>query len=182
MNYCAAFQRDRASDKPAVALAAVLCLALMATLPDAQAQHSHGALTPGVTFPKDDSVLGDPPRMITMSFRVDVRLLKLALYNADDGWVNIGFSYEPDRLARSFVYPLPDALPQSDYYIVRWSVADQENRLLNGEFSFAFGPGASPPSETFAAQDSGKVEALPATGAYRYRTAPPAKSTTERPR
>lgn len=139
-------------------------------LPTAKAQHSHGILTPGVTFPKDDSVLGDPPRMITMSFRVDVKLLKLALYNAEDGWVNIGFTYEPDRLARSFVYPLPNELPPSDYYIVRWSVTDENRRLLNGEFSFAFGPGAIPPSETIAALSSGKEEVLPSTGSYRVGT------------
>ena len=57
--------------------------------PVAVAQHSHGILTPGVTFPKDDSVLTDPPRMITMSFRVDVRLLKLALYSAEGEWINM---------------------------------------------------------------------------------------------
>lgn len=45
-------------------------------------QHSHGILTPGVTFPQDDSVLTNAPKMVTMSFRVDVRLLKLALYTA----------------------------------------------------------------------------------------------------
>ena len=50
---------------------------------NAYAQHSHGILTPGVTFPQDDAVLIDPPQMITMSFRVDVRLLKLALYTAE---------------------------------------------------------------------------------------------------
>jgi methionine-rich copper-binding protein CopC len=168
-----AFQGRQAASKRNIALTALLCLAVVGCSPGAQAQHSHGALTPGVTFPKDDSVLRDPPRTITLSFRVDVRLLQLALYNAEQGWVNIGFRFEPDLLARSFVYPLPDELPQSAYYLVRWSVADQENRLLNGEFSFAFGPGAVPPSETFAARDSGKVEALPTTGAYRYRTAPP---------
>ena len=75
------------------------------------AQHSHGVLTPGVTFPPDDSVLTEPPQMITMSFRVDVRLLKLALYTAEDEWINIDFQYDPSRFSHSFVLPIPGELP-----------------------------------------------------------------------
>jgi methionine-rich copper-binding protein CopC len=136
----------------------------------AAAQHSHGVLTPGVTFPQDDAVLADAPRMITMSFRVDVRLLKLALYTADDQWINIDFVYEPDRAARSFVYQLPAELPESDYYIARGSVTDGRRGLLNGEFKFAFGPGAIPPSETIEAALGKRQEVLPATGSYRLES------------
>ena len=132
------------------------------------AQHTHGVLTPGVTFPPDDSVLSDPPRRITMSFRVDVRLLKLALYTADEEWVNIGFIYDPERVGQSFVYTIPFELPPADYYTARWSVTDdQRQRLLNGEFKFAFGNGAIPPSEFIDSQVSERKEVLPDTGAYR---------------
>ena len=132
------------------------------------AQHSHGVLSPGVTFPPDDSVLSDPPQMITMSFRVDVRLLKLALYTSDEQWINIGFVYDPERIGQSVVYPIPCELPQADYSIARWSVTDdQRARLLNGEFLFAFGNGAIPPSEFIETQVSELEEALPDTGAYR---------------
>ena len=136
----------------------------------AGAQHSHGILTPGVTFPKDDSVLRDAPQMITMSFRVDVVLLKLALYSANDGWINIGFQYDPNRMSHSFVYPLPEALPPSEYYVARWSVTDDNKRLVNGEFKFSFGPGAIPPSEVIASRVSNMIEVLPATGSYRVGT------------
>lgn len=132
------------------------------------AQHSHGILTPGVTFPPDDSVLTEPPQMITMSFRVDVRLLKLALYTADDEWISINFQYDPSRLSHSFVLPIPGELPESDYYIARWSVTDDRRGLVNGEFLFAFGDGAIPPSETIASRVSDRVEVLPSTGSYRY--------------
>ena len=132
------------------------------------AQHSHGVLSPGVTFPPDDSVLSDPPRMITMSFRVDVRLLKLALYTSDEQWINIGFVYDPERIGQSFVYPIPFELPPADYYIARWSVTDDRRaRLLNGEFLFAFGDGAIPPSEFIDSLVSELEEVLPDTGAYR---------------
>ena len=132
------------------------------------AQHSHGVLSPGVTFPPDDSVLSDPPRMITMSFRVDVRLLKLALYTSEEEWINIGFIYDPERVGQSFVYPVGFELPAADYYIARWSVTDdQRARLLNGEFRFAFGDGAIPPSEFIENQVSELEEVLPETGAYR---------------
>ena len=144
----------------------LFCLLAMAT-PMALAQHSHGVLTPGVTFPKDDSVLTDPPRMITMSFRVDVRLLKLALYSAEGQWINIGFTYDPRRMDNSFVLPIPEDLPPSEYYIAQWSVTNDRRGLVNGEFRFAFGPGAIPPSETIKLESEGKVEVLPETGSYR---------------
>ncbi|PCJ24750.1 MAG: hypothetical protein COA96_08755 [SAR86 cluster bacterium] len=134
----------------------------------ALAQHSHGILTPGVTFPKDDSVLIDPPQLITMSFRVDVSLLKLALYTAGEKWINIGFQFNPDNITHSFVYPIPGELPASEYYIARWAVADENRRLMNGEFKFSFGPGAIPPSETIDSRVSDLVENLPSTGAYRF--------------
>jgi methionine-rich copper-binding protein CopC len=130
-------------------------------------QHSHGILTPGVTFPQDDSVLTDPPKMVTMSFRVDVRLLKLALYTAEDEWIDIGFTYDPNRMNHNFVLPIPFELPPSDYYVARWSVTDDVRGLVNGEFKFAYGPGAIPPSETIESQISDRVEVLPSTGAYR---------------
>ena len=144
------------------------CILLMAALggPVAEAQHSHGILRPGVTFPQDDAVLIDPPRMITMSFRVDVRLLKLALYTAEEEWINIGFLYDPALKSHSFVYPIPFELPLSEFYIARWSVTDDRIGLLNGEFKFSFGPGALPPSETIANRVSDKEEVLPSTGAY----------------
>jgi hypothetical protein len=110
------------------------------------AQHGHGVLTPGVTFPPDDSVLTEPPQMITMSFRVDVRLLKLALYTANGKWISINFEYDPSRLSHSFVLPIPGELPESEYYT-----------------------GAIPPSETIEALVSDKVESLPSTGSYRYQ-------------
>ena len=133
------------------------------------AQHGHGVLTPGVTFPPDDSVLTEPPQMITMSFRVDVRLLKLALYTADGKWISINFEYDPSRLSHSFVLPIPGELPESEYYTARWSVTDDRRGLVSGEFNFAFGSGAIPPSETIEALVSDKVESLPSTGSYRYQ-------------
>lgn len=145
-------------------LSLVLGLLLMSNL---GAQHSHGVLTPGVTFPKNDSVLNAPPQMITMSFRVDVKLLKLALYSAEDHWIDIGFTYLPDRLSHSFVYPLHGFLPPSKYYTARWSVTDGRGRLLNGEFNFAFGDDAIPPSETISMRVSDLEEVLPSTGSYR---------------
>jgi len=147
----------------------LLVVFLLSMLPcvSANAQHSHGVLTPGVTFPQDDAVLRDPPQMITMSFRVDVVLMKLALYTANDEWINIGFQYDPNRMNHSFVLPLPEALPPSEYYVARWSVTDDRRILVNGEFKFSFGPGALPPSEVIASKVSNRVENLPSTGSYR---------------
>jgi hypothetical protein len=146
--------------------AAFACLTIQ--LPNhAVAQHSHGVLTPGVTFPTDDSVLDESPQMIMMSFRVDVTLLKLALYTAEGQWINIGFSYDPNRMADSFAYPLGFELPDSEYYIARWSVTDGKRGLLNGEFKFSIGDEAIRPSEIIASKVSNAVESLPSTGSYR---------------
>jgi len=115
--------------------AAFACLTIQ--LPNhAVAQHSHGVLTPGVTFPTDDSVLDESPQMIMMSFRVDVTLLKLALYTAEGQWINIGFSYDPNRMADSFAYPLGFELPDSEYYIARWSVTDESAAYLMANLNF----------------------------------------------
>jgi methionine-rich copper-binding protein CopC len=144
-----------------------ICLLLMALSPSAQAQHTHGVLSPSVTFPQDDAVLKDAPQMLTMSFRVDVRLLKLALYTDEGEWININFTYDPTRVNHNFVLPIPGELPPATYYIARWSVVDERQRFLNGEFTFAFGPGAVPPSETIeASYGSIEEENLPSTGAY----------------
>ena len=146
--------------------AAFACLTIQ--LPNhAMAQHSHGVLTPGVTFPTDDSVLDESPQMIMMSFRVDVTLLKLALYTAEGKWINIGFGYDPNRMADSFAYPLGFELPESEYYIARWSVTDGKRGLLNGEFKFSIGDEAIRPSEIIAGKVSDAVESLPSTGSYR---------------
>ena len=146
--------------------AAFACLTIQ--LPNhAMAQHSHGVLTPGVTFPTDDSVLDESPQMIMMSFRVDVTLLKLALYTAEGQWINIGFGYDPNRMADSFAYPLGFELPESEYYIARWSVTDGKRGLLNGEFKFSIGDEAIRPSEIIASKVSDPVESLPSTGSYR---------------
>lgn len=155
-------------------LAALLFSALLGLLVSTSvfAQHTHGILTPGVTFPPDDSVLSEAPQMITMSFRVDVRLLKLALYTAEDEWISINFQYDPSRLSHSFVLPIPGELPESEYYTARWSVTDGRRGLVNGEFKFAFGAGAIPPSETIASRVSDRVEVLPSTGSYRFERVP----------
>jgi len=105
-----------------------------------------------------------------MSFRVDVRLLKLALYSAEGEWINIGFAYDPGRMNNNFVLPIPGDLPPSAYYIAQWSVTDDRRGLVNGEFRFAFGPGAIPPSETIELESEGKVEVLPETGSYRQES------------
>ncbi len=148
----------------------IFCFSLLFVSTKAFCQHSHGILTPGVTFPQDDSVLIDPPKMITMSFRVDVRLLKLALYTSDETWIDIAFKYDPNRKNNNFVLPIPVELPSSEYYIARWSVTDDIRGLVNGEFKFAFGDDAIPPSETIAAKVSDRIEILPSTGAYRRET------------
>jgi len=155
------------SNQQRVILLAPLIIVLLTWSQFSMAQHSHGVLSPSVTFPQDDSVLTEEPKMLTMSFRVDVRLLKLTLYTDNGEWINIDFSYDPSRVNHNFVFPMPSEFPEASYFIARWSVVDERQRFLNGEFTFSFGPGAIPPSETIeASYRSIEEENLPSTGAY----------------
>jgi hypothetical protein len=52
-------------------------------------------------------------------------------------------------------------------------VTDDRRGLVNGEFKFAFGDGAIPPSEAIELESAGKVEVLPDTGSYRSETIVP---------
>ncbi len=146
------FSTMRSRIQPALRATALrLLLAVISSVPVwASAQHSHGVLTPSVTYPQDDAVLLEQPRMLTMSFRVDVRLLKLALYTDEGDWINMSFQYDPGQSEHNFVFPMPTDLPPAKYYTVEWSVVDDRQRFMQGNFNFAFGSDAIPPSETIA--------------------------------
>ncbi len=120
----------------------------MSTSAQVNAQHAHEAGPPllGRTSPQDDDVLARMPPVIVLSFRSDVRLLKLRLLSAGRQHIDIGFNYDPERLDNNYVWKLP-TLPDSSYYIVAWSVVDEDNQLVEGEFNFAFGDEAMVPSE-----------------------------------
>ncbi len=124
-----------------------LSLLLWAGTP-ASAQHAHEAGLPllGVTSPKDDSVLATVPPVVVLSFRSDVRLLKLRLLSAARRNIDIGFYYDPARVRNNFVWNLPP-LTKSSYYIVAWAVVDETGQLVDGEFRFAVGVDAPLPSE-----------------------------------
>jgi methionine-rich copper-binding protein CopC len=112
------------------------------------AQHSHDGRPPllGTTSPKDDSVLERAPPVVVVSFRSNVRLLKLRLLSAGRRNIDIGFVYDPNRAQNNFVWKLP-SLTKSSYYIVDWAVVDESNELVDGEFRFAVGADALAPSE-----------------------------------
>jgi methionine-rich copper-binding protein CopC len=114
----------------------------------AWAQHAHeaGPSLLGSTAPKDDSVLPTVPPVIVLSFRSNVRLLKIRLLSAGRHNLDIGFEYDPSRVSNNFVWKLKP-LPKSSYYIVAWAVVDETNQLVDGEFRFAVGADAVPPTE-----------------------------------
>lgn len=112
------------------------------------AQHAHDGRPPllGTTSPKDDSVLETAPATVVLSFRSNVRLLKLRLLSAGRRNIDIGFFYDPSRVKNNFVWSLP-SLTKSSYYVVDWAVVDESNELVVGEFRFAVGADAIAPSE-----------------------------------
>jgi methionine-rich copper-binding protein CopC len=114
----------------------------------ARAQHAHDAGQPllGLTSPKDDSVLTTVPPVVVLSFRSNVRVLKLRLLSAARRNIDIGFTYDPTRVRNNIVWNLPP-LPKSSYYVFAWAVADETGQLVEGEVRFAVGVNALAPSE-----------------------------------
>jgi len=129
-------------------LLSLIALILLSTSSSVLAQHSHEAGPPllGVTSPKDDSVLRNAPPVVVLSFRSDVRVIKLRLLTAGRIPINLGFTYDPDRVSHNIVWNLPELVPSS-YYIFAWAVIDETGQLVQGEFKFSVGTDALPPSE-----------------------------------
>lgn len=96
------------------------------------------------TSPVDDAVLTSAPAYIDLKFQSPVRLVKLTLRNQKRDWVDIEFRYNP-RPAASYSWDLPE-LAAADYYIADWAILGENDRLIRGSFSFAFGPDAQAPS------------------------------------
>jgi methionine-rich copper-binding protein CopC len=109
-----------------------------------QAADSTGFAAKTETSPLDDSVLDVAPVQLSLLFPSQVRLVKLTLRNEQRDWVDISFRYRASMLV-NFSWQLPD-LQDATYYTVDWAVLAANERLVKGSFSFAFGPGAEPPS------------------------------------
>ena len=103
------------------------------------------------TIPSDDAVLADAPEHIDLKFESPVRLVKLTLRNQKRDWVDIEFRYNP-RPAANYSWDLPE-LAAADYYIADWAILGENDRLIRGSFSFAFGPDAQAPSFHKAAEE-----------------------------
>jgi len=109
-----------------------------------QAADSTGIAAKTETSPLDDSVLEVAPVQLGLLFPSQVRVVKLTLRNELRDWVDISFRYRPSTVVH-FVWELPD-LKDATYYTADWAVLAANERLVKGSFSFAFGPGAEPPS------------------------------------
>lgn len=116
----------------------------------ALAQHAMHSMGDGAaaidvdTMPADDAVLASAPNEVMLHFGPMVRLVKLAVRDPENGLVDIGFRYDPAP-GHEFAQTLPE-LPEEDYYTVEWAIIDRAGTLTKGNFHFAFGPNARPPS------------------------------------
>lgn len=104
------------------------------------------------TLPADDAVLSNAPNQIDLRFPLPVRLVKLTLRNQLRDWVDIEFRYNP-RPAANYTWHLPE-LAEADYYIADWAILGDNDQLIRGSFSFAFGPEAKSPSVYRAAEEA----------------------------
>ncbi len=100
------------------------------------------------TTPANDAVLSVPPSEVSLSFPDVARLVKFTLRNDTREWIDINFRYKPEASTR-YVLQLP-TLSQSTYYTADWAVLSEDDTLLRGSFSFAFGENAVKPSVTRA--------------------------------
>ena len=108
------------------------------------ARDESGLAAGAVTSPTNDAVLNIAPDELSLVFPDDVRLVKLTLRDENRAWVEINFRYNP-RPRQDYVWKLPD-LPPAVYYTADWAILSAREQLIYGSFSFAFGPGAQPPS------------------------------------
>lgn len=104
------------------------------------------------TTPADDAVLNAAPEQISLLFPNPVRLVKLTLRNQQRDWVDIEFRYNPRPIA-NYSWELPELIA-ADYYIADWAILSENDRLVRGSFSFAFGPNAQAPSFHRAAEEA----------------------------
>ena len=137
---------------------ALMGLALMLSGGSAaqHAMHSQPADITGIaakteTIPNDDSVLDLAPNELRFAFPSQVRLVKLTLRNESRDWIDISFRYDPEAADR-FEWDLP-VLPMATYYTADWAILSENDQLVRGSFSFAFGPRAEPPSLTREAEE-----------------------------
>ncbi|MEX2469502.1 MAG: copper resistance CopC family protein [Pseudohongiellaceae bacterium] len=134
------------------AIAVVICLPLDAVLAQ-HAMHDMGA-EPAMTVhstPADDAVLPAAPQSLQLHFPETVRLVKLAVRDPGSGLTDIGFRYDP-KSSQMYTQALP-VLETADYYTVEWAVLDGNEQLVKGNFHFAFGPDARPPSYYLAQRE-----------------------------
>lgn len=103
------------------------------------------------TMPSDDAVLTNAPDKLTLRFPERVRLVKLTLHTENRDWIDIDFRYNP-RPDQHFVWQLP-GLQQASYYTADWAILGNNDQLIRGSFSFAFGPDAEAPSAIRRAQE-----------------------------
>lgn len=106
--------------------------------------HGTEILNKTETSPLNDSVLATAPDQLSLSFPIQVRLVKLVLRNQARDWVDINFRYNP-RPNDQYALMLP-ALPEADYYTADWAILGAEDELIRGSFSFTFGANKEPPS------------------------------------
>ena len=123
----------------------------LSTVSAAHAQHQgHSMERQGqphvMSMPANDEVLMLSPEAIRLHFNKAVRLVKLVVKDPAKGkdGLDIGFRYSGE-LSTEFSQPLP-LLGKADYYRVEWAAFDARQNLIKGEFYFAFGPDAKPPS------------------------------------
>lgn len=129
-------------------LVALLPASLLVSGVDAQhAMHNMGGGDSELiqeTMPSDDAVLATQPDMLMLHFGPMVRLVKLAVRTSDSDLLDIGFRYNPSA-GHEFTQRLPQ-LQAADFYTVEWAVLNTDESLVKGNFHFAVGPDARPPS------------------------------------
>lgn len=133
----------------AAALAATLPLSALQAQPARHAHYQQTSLGEVIsaqtrTEPSDDAVLEQAPDSLQLQFPQRVRLVKLTLHSAARDWVDINFRYDP-RPGSRFSWSLP-GLDNSEFYTADWAILGDNDQLIRGSFSFAFGPDAEPPS------------------------------------
>lgn len=103
------------------------------------------------TMPANDEVVAVAPESLMLHFGANVRLVKLAVKESEQGEILIDFRYKPTAGVH-FTQALPK-LAAANYYTVEWAALEASGNLVRGRFRFSFGDGAKPPSSYMGEMD-----------------------------
>ena len=86
------------------------------------------------TIPANNAVLEEPPKTLSLTFKAEVRLMKIGLRDTNLEAVMVDFKPTP-KAAKSFIIDLPE-LTTAGTYNASWMAMGKDGHKMKGNFVF----------------------------------------------